>query len=127
MPVSLAKPELPARAPLTLKGLKAPKVCFWGRFNRFCRPAQAPMVTFQAVEADKANPDSAYLKVNGVRVATIERRPNDWFRVQALTGEAATLDAGDVDGVIMGVVLDGLPVGQAILRRVHADSFFGNL
>lgn len=127
MPVSLAKLDLPTRAPLTLKGFKAPKAYFWSRFNKFCRSAQAPQVTFQAVESDKANPDSAYLKVNGVRVATIERRPHDWFRIQALTGEAATLDAGDVDGVIMGIVLDGLSAGQAILRRLHADDFFSNL
>lgn len=124
MPISLAKPDL---APKTLKGLKAPKIHFWSRFNKFCRNAQAPTITFKAIEASHANPDSAYLRVNGATVATIERRPNDWFRIQALTGECATMDAGDIDGVIMGVVLDGLTAGQAILRRLHADEFFGNL
>lgn len=124
MPVSLAKPDL---APKTLKGFKAPKIHFWSRFNRFCRTAQAPTITFQAIEASHANPDSAYLRVNGATVATIERRPNDWFRIQALTGECATMDAGDIDGVIMGIVIDGLSAGQAILRRLHADEFFGNL
>lgn len=125
MSVSLAKPDLPARKP-TLQ-IKMPTPKFWGKFNKFCRNAQAPQVSFQAVEGSHANPDSAYLRVNGATVATIERRPNDWFRIQSLTGEAATMDAGDIDGVIMGIVLDGLSAGQAILRRLHADEFFGNL
>lgn len=125
MPISLAKPDLPARKPTLQIKMLAPK--FWGKFNKFCRNAQAPQVSFQAVEGSHANPDNAYLKVNGATVATIERRPNEWYRIQALTGEAATMDAGDIDGVIMGVVIDELPVGQAILRRLHADEFFGNL
>lgn len=127
MSISLAKPDLPARAPTRLKHFTMPTPKFWARFNKFCRTAQAPTITFQAIEASHANPDSAYLRVNGATVATIERRPNDWFRIQALTGECATMDAGDIDGVIMGVVLDGLSAGQAILRRLHADEFFGNL
>lgn len=127
MSISLAKAPTPARAPTKMKHFTMPTPKFWGKFNKFCRNAQAPQVSFQAVEGSHANPDNAYLKVNGATVATVERRPNEWYRIQALTGECATLDAGDIDGVIMGVVIDELPIGQAILRRLHADEFFGNL
>lgn len=121
MPVSLAKPNLPARAPLTLKGFKAPKVYFWSRFNKFCRSAQAPAVMFKTLDSSKAQPDACSVSLAGKVVATIEHKPGGWYRIQAMTGETATLEFADVDSWLIAMVVEGLPAGHALLRTSAAQ------
>lgn len=118
MPVSLAKPDL---APKTLRGFKPIKPSFWARFNKFCRSAQAPAVIFKALDSSKAQPDSCSVLLAGKVVATIEHKPGGWYRIQAMTGETATLEFADVDSWLIAMVVEDLPAGHALLRTSAAQ------